>query len=136
MKDINIPYVKTFDASGVITNPIKRSYINFYPNRQQRRAHLNEPRSFNNRGKKNSFTLFGNGTAIAKYKRVVQHIIVTTDKSLQAMAKKFTRNAGNIIDGNVVRTKVRTIYNYILMNDSGKRDRQNKQDNSKNSNGI
>ncbi len=34
---MNKPYVKVYDTEGIITNPIKGSYISKSPNRSQRR---------------------------------------------------------------------------------------------------
>lgn len=33
----NKPYVKEYNSDGEVINPIKGSYLNWYPNRRQRR---------------------------------------------------------------------------------------------------
>lgn len=65
----NIPYVKSYDENGVLTNPITKSnpYVNRFPNRATRKKR--EPR-FKGNGKNCSLTIIGNKA----YYRVAQFI--------------------------------------------------------------
>jgi len=41
---MNVPYVKQFDSTGTLTNPIEKFYHNESPNRKQRRSGLKKQR--------------------------------------------------------------------------------------------
>ncbi len=45
---MNEPYIKKYDENGEVANPIKGSLIPNYPNRKERRQHLNETRFMGN----------------------------------------------------------------------------------------
>lgn len=62
---MNKPYIKIYDADGVLTNPIHGSLISKFPNRQQRR--YTAPR-FRGNQKGNSLTVVGRSA----YHRVIQ----------------------------------------------------------------
>ena len=70
---MNQPYIKQFDNNGVCTNEIEHTYINQFPNRQQRRAHKNVER-FKKNSKASHLTVMKTG----KYSRVVQFIKLKT----------------------------------------------------------
>lgn len=67
---MNKPYVKVYDASGVLTNPIKGSYISKSPNRSQRR--FTAPR-FRGNHKGVSLTIVPGKPPIV-YRRVIQEL--------------------------------------------------------------
>lgn len=71
----NIPYVKQFDENNEVVNKITKdkALVNIYPNRKQRREHLNQPRHRGN-NKGNALTVIGKW----KYKKVQQLIDTKT----------------------------------------------------------
>lgn len=44
----NEPYIKKYDQNGQVSNPIKGNYSTGFPNRIERRQHLNETRFMGN----------------------------------------------------------------------------------------
>ena len=64
---MNIPYVKTYNLIGEVTNPIEGSYINNFANRKQRRA---KPMRFKSNRSGVSLTISEN----LKYHRIYQII--------------------------------------------------------------
>lgn len=75
----NIPYVKEYDADGVLTNPIEKKFTNPFPNRSERRAELRS-KPFKGNKKGISLTVINNGMGSAKYERVQQLISLGNGK--------------------------------------------------------
>lgn len=72
---MNRPYVKAYDAQGVLINPIHGEFINLQPNRRERRKEtVNKDRLFSNKkGLQLIVTKIG-WYANMKYKRVLQRL--------------------------------------------------------------
>lgn len=75
----NIPYVKQYDADGVLTNPITTGITNPFPNRAERRAELTS-KPFKGNKKGISLTVVNNGVGSIKYERVQQLISLGNGK--------------------------------------------------------
>jgi hypothetical protein len=67
---MNVPYVKEYNDKGELLNPINGKYVNYFPNRQQRKP--NRQRFFNNK-KTSQLVTLGNKV----YYKVLQY---ETDK--------------------------------------------------------
>lgn len=70
MKNINTPYVKHYE-NGIVTNPIKGSYKNPFPNRQARRQKFGRLFS-NKKGVQITVTKIG-ALSFMKYRKVLDH---------------------------------------------------------------
>ena len=66
---VNTPYIKEYNKEGILTNPLIGAYRDKYPNRKQRRQHLQKDNFYGN-GKNTPLTVVAN----MKYKRVKQVI--------------------------------------------------------------
>jgi len=75
--NVNIPYIKKFDAEGNMTNPITDRYISVLPNRRERRK--KEKRFY---GNGNNYHL--SVTPTGKYRRVMQ-LICTKDNKIKVI---------------------------------------------------
>lgn len=62
---MNKPYVKEYDGMGKLTNAIDVVYLNDFPNRKERRLHLNQTR-FKGNKKGISLTVLKTGRYVRK----------------------------------------------------------------------
>ena len=83
---MNVPYVKKYDENGVVTNPIRGSYMSEGKNRAERRQELQKHR-FHGESKNCHLTV----VKTQKYKRVRQAIKCKDKKGnyLEQLLKKF-----------------------------------------------
>jgi len=79
---MNKPYVCKYKSDGTLLNPITRDepYMNYFPDRSERRKSLNEPRFVNNR-KGVHLTV----TQTSKYRRVVQRYKTAGGESVRIL---------------------------------------------------
>ena len=82
MKSENKPYVKNYDNNGNLTNPIEKSFVPMYPNREERRQNLQKSRFHGESGNVH-LTVLPTGA----YKRVRQ-LIKLASKKLHAQKTK------------------------------------------------